>query len=103
LFFIVFVCLQTETDPLASLNREELLETLQVVDAVLAQNTYLDKLLMYRNVKPLEIQESATLRKAAAAEAAAAEAEGSGVEAENSTLTSITAGNVVSPIFSLYF
>jgi hypothetical protein len=43
-------------DPLASVPKAELIETLQLVDAVLAQNIFLDKLLLYRNVKPLEVR-----------------------------------------------
>ena len=45
---------EAEVDALASVDKAELVSTLQLVDSVLAQNSYLDKLLLHRNVKALE-------------------------------------------------
>eukprot|EP00873_Tetraselmis_striata_P018619 jgi/Tetstr1/438883/TSEL_027391.t2 len=84
---------EEEPDPLAGVDREVLLETLQVVDSVLAQNTFLDKLLKYRNVKPLEIQESAIQRKTVAQQQAEEPEEQDnedGIAGEASATTSVT-------------
>jgi len=74
---------QEEADPLESLNRVELVRTLQLADSVLAQNSYLDKLLLYRNVKPLEVLRASELEKQESAEAEEDMAEDSGALSSN--------------------